>query len=50
MVDTDGINNDGIAAVQIFQIPEPGSAVLLALGGAILFRRRRTARQARVIQ
>ncbi|XAL99122.1 PEP-CTERM sorting domain-containing protein [Phycisphaeraceae bacterium D3-23] len=40
-VSLDAAGNDGISAIQIVDIPEPGSLALLGLGGLLIVRRRR---------
>lgn len=37
----DANGNDGISAIQIIEVPEPGSLALLGLGGLLIARRRR---------
>jgi len=40
-VSLDAVGNDGISAIQIIEVPEPGSLALLGLGGLMIARRRR---------
>ena len=37
----DANGNDGISAIQIIEVPEPGSLALLGMGGLLIARRRR---------
>lgn len=41
VVSLDAVGNDGISAIQITDVPEPGSLALLGLGGLMIARRRR---------
>lgn len=41
VVNLDALGNDGISAIQIVEVPEPGSLALLGLGGLMIARRRR---------
>ena len=40
-VTMDAVGNDSISAIQIVEVPEPGSLALLGLGGLMIVRRRR---------